>query len=572
MSAFKRFGLGDQIDNVLVLEPEWSLASGTSGWRGSPEGSASVSLYGGYNRKPGGVVQEYRFQRTIQGTDSFGKLSRSEPISASVNFIWMTDENLNLAQRSNSCWGHEHWKTVMGLYDYYNRRSPDYTTASYDHYSLFFHKDSRNAVVLSGNLGAPTGSFTLESWAKPIYTTSSTGDFTIQSRNNVFWLGITGSTGLIAFSSSRGVVTSSVGPTRGEWNHVAVSYDSTSLTGTLYLNLQSVGTFGMASLSSPASTALHSIGNRIDGYGAANEGSWSTGSLKRSFHGFMGESRVWHRALTYVELSSSHNVRLTGSSLSVAKSVLWFNEGPLAAIAALPMGSGVLDQARTAVGSSFPYANMRGFDDRRGPGWHPNDNTEFYLSKQFAPASVNVSRMLVLSIPAGMAGRRIVPESVRVTCKTFDSYGIDRALLDDGRGGLYLSGSAAWNKVGNVFYDEGLMIIKDPSLLDFAASWVGVSDSPTNLLQLDFRGESRIPVKTLMCRIDRGDLNASLNQTFWEEEDDGDRVRTHASGNLYVTTVGLYNSDRELVGVARLAEPTRVRLRDKMNIKLRMDF
>jgi hypothetical protein len=75
-----------------------------------------------------------------------------------------------------------------------------------------------------------------------------------------------------------------------------------------------------------------------------------------------------------------------------------------------------------------------------------------------------------------------------------------------------------------------------------------------------------------MCRIDRGEFNCSSNETFYDLEDDGLRVRSQPSGSLRVTTVGIYNADRELVGVARLADPLRVRERDRLNIKLRMDF
>lgn len=585
MPAFKRFGPGDQIDNVLVLEPLWTLSSGTGGWSGAPEGSASVSLYGGYNRKPAGVVREYRFQRTIQGTDSFGILARSEPITASVNFVWMTDESLNLTQRSSTRWGHEHWKTVQRLYADYKRRDPDYVTSSYDHYVLYFQRDSRNVVAASGNVAQTTGSFTIESWVKPLLTSSATNDFTVQSCNNVFWLGITGSNGRLAFSSSYGIVTASQGPTRGEWSHVAVAYDSTTLSGIFYLNLQNVGTFTMSPLTASVATSLHSIGNRLDGYGASAEGSWSTGSLRRSFHGFIGESRVWRTYRSYAQLSSSHNHRLTGSELGTAQMVFWFNEGPLSRpTASLTLGSGALDQAQLSASAPFPFANLRGFDDRLGPVWHPSDNTLFYIPKRFASGSEDVSRMLGITVPAGMYGRRMVPESISITCRGYDSptYGLVRTLIDDGRGGLYLSGSVAsgsagaesvgWNKVGNVFYDEGLVVIRDPSLLDFAGTWMGVSENPSNLLQLSFRSESRIPVKTLMCRIDRGDLNASLNPTFYRTEEDGDRIPRHPSGSVYVTTVGIYNSDRELVGVARFAEPLRVRPRDRMNVKLRMDF
>jgi hypothetical protein len=104
--------------------------------------------------------------------------------------------------------------------------------------------------------------------------------------------------------------------------------------------------------------------------------------------------------------------------------------------------------------------------------------------------------MLVLDVPSAFYGRGLVPGSVRMTCRAFESFGLIRTLVDDGRGGLYLSGSAAsgsrivsdvyagvgWNKVGNVFYGEGLAVIKDPSLLDFGRT-DGAFIDPTSTLE-----------------------------------------------------------------------------------------
>lgn len=629
MSVFKRFGPGDQIDNVLVLEPTWTLVSGSSGWRGSPEGSASVSLYGGYNRAPGGVVREYRFQRTIQGTDSFGVLARSEPITASAEFVYMTKEERPIFQRSSTRWGYEHWKTIMRLYDHYSRRDPDYVTSSYDHYSLYFQRDSRNVVSLRVSANgsphyAPTGSFTLETWAKPFQTTSEIQDFTIQNYNSYFWFGITGSNGTLAFSSSLGLFTSSIGPTPGRWHHTAVSFNASSLTGTFYLDLQNVGNFVLPSALSSSDIAgvrKWTVGNVISASNAvAGDLHTDVGSLRRSFHGFIGDTRFWKASRTWSEISSSHSHRLSREQLSGSSAPLAYlalNDGPLSVFrwpAALSIptvaGSGALNS--TEFGDyANGFARLMSFNDRSGPVWHPSDNVEFYPPKQFvrgitsgsfeagssaAPSrSEDVQRMLVLTVPAGMAGRRITPNSVSLTDRAYSSgsFGLVRTLIDDGRGGLFLSGTAVssslnvatgvtspeesyrgveWTKVGNVFYDEGLVVIKDPALLDFAAPWTAASVHRDDLLQFSFRGDSRIPVKTLMCRIDRGDINASLNQTFWEAEEDGDRIRRHPSGSIYVSSVGIYNSDRELVGIARLAEPLRVRPRDRMNIKLRMDF
>ncbi len=750
MGAFKRFEPGDQVDNVLILEPAWVLSSGSSGWRGSPEGSASVSLYGGYNRQPEGVVREYIFQRTIQGTDSFGKLSRSGPITASVNFVYMTSEERPFYERSNTRWGYEHWKTVMRLYDYYERRSPDYVTASYDHYCLYFQKDSRNVVRFSAPTSM-TASYTIESWVKPFLTSSVDQDFTIANMNRMFWFGIDGSSGRLALTNYNAftTVTSSVGVPCGDWTHVSARFDATTGTGSFAMNGVFAGTFILPSLQEDGFNHEFSIGNILSGTGSPNDdegftaGYSSRGELS-SFHGFIGETRLWYLYRSDAQLSSSMGTTLTGSAVGVTGSIICarLNEGPLATfptsilfggdatyVAPTAMGSGTvnasaMEQSKSPSRVTYPWGWLCSFDDRPGPGWHPNDNINFYVPKKLAgppvcdPVSMtnmsaaggvsgsgyaDVSRMLVATVPAGMYGRRIVPNTVSIRCKAFSdqSYGLVRTLIDDGRGGLFLSGSARlnpagagaatgsyvvttssisfvsrfdgpafngigitqtqlgpmgspnwglnesdpynmvltvpcefdgftpsanmwslyqffgtsshyirptaitapndaagspfftlgggtfgnqalafsgsyrgveWNKVGNVFYDEGLIVIKDPALLDFAAPWTAASEDPSVLLDLAFHGESRIPVKTFMCRIDRGDINASLNQTFWDEEEDGDRIRRHPSGSLYVSTVGLYNSDRELVGVARLAEPLRVRPRDRMNIKLRMDF
>lgn len=891
MTAFKRFEPGDLIDNVLVLEPTWDLSSGSNGWDGSPEGSASVSLYGGYNRQPGGVVQQYVFQRTIQGTDSFGKLTRSEPITSSVHFVYMTNEERNLGERSDERWGYEHWKTVMRLYDYYKRRDPDYVTSSYDYYCLYFQGDSRNIVRFGPAPSQMSSSWTVESWVKPFATASSDHDFTIAAKNYAFWLGITGSTGRLTLGMELvggdplTYFTASSGPTVGEWSHVAARYDASTGTGSFSINGVSAGTFlPSGPISQVGIDNAFTVGNVLSGAVLFVDPAIATtnrGFTNRSFYGFVGETRLWHVHRSDTELSSSMRRSLTGSLLWTTGSVVCarFTDGPLATFpqasvfgAVGPaLGSGTVDatameQVSKGAASRYPWGLLCSFDDRNGPVWHPNDNSGFYPPKRLAGPPVcdpevmsragttttgsgyeSVSRMLVATVPAGMYGRRIVPNSVTLRCNTFDGeeFGLRRVLLDDGRGGLYLSGSAnpnyapdypssaqelnsimgsfgalptygwlcddltgsltasfgnqylapsdmgygngypqyrfagpgpsgsdyavkmtydfggngpaftgsnstlnvtatddmffvwvaklesnladgrdhrildknnglgqgyrvayyntggqmtasltiqntlngtaniylpvgasvltqwhtgmavldratgmayiviatldgtvysagtsfpglgtmttpstpftigarngvdwqlaalyagteagtittnvsgalaafanvirasgrlptqtdhdsvVWNKVGNVFYDEGLIVIKDPALLDFAANWSDSSDHPEDLLHLSFRGESRIPVKTFMCRIDRGDLNASLNKTFWREEEDGDRVRRHPSGSIYVSTVGLYNSDRELVGVARLAEPLRVRPRDRMNVKLRMDF
>lgn len=646
MSAFKRFGPGDQIDNVLVLEPDWELVSGSSGWRGSPEGSASVSLFGGYNRQPGGVVRSYEYERMIQGTNSFGKLVRTEPLTASVHYAWLTNEELSLGERTGERWGYDHWKTVMRLYDYYSRRDPDYVTSSYDHYCLYFNSGSTNIVSMLDRTSSapvlykslPTGSYTIEAWFKPFTTGTAVSNLTVLSKARAYKLFVDGSSGKLVWAIHSGTtavrtaLTGTTSVTPGAWHHAAVTFDATTRSGTMYLDLREEGTFGWTAggIPNPINyTGSFHIGAEWGGTVTQqgvmnptfreNPTVSAIGLAGTVFQGFIGQVRVWGVKKTFADISASHNMRLTGSALGAPLlSDIRLSEGPLVqgpltdvvgsgpTYQATGPGSGVFDYAaQYQNGSSTPfYGNLYSFNSRPGPVWHPNDNDAFYLPKAFVSAPSpgtnwtgsllsSIDRMRVISVPTGFYGRQITPGSVRITDRAWSNptYGLIRTLIDDGRGGLFLSGSACsssidssgeqtieqyrgveWNKVGNVFYDEGLIVIRDPSLLDFGEPTAHVSSHPNDLLQVGFRGNSRIPVKTLMCRIDRGDLNASLNQTFWREEEDGDRIRRHPSGSLYVTTVGIYNSDRELVGIARLAEPLRVRTRDRMNVKLRMDF
>lgn len=593
MPAFKRFGPGDQVDNVLVLEPRYDLASGNLGWRGSPEGSASLSLYGGARRSPVGTVQSVEYQSIFPGAGSLPRPRRGLPLTASVNFVWMTGETLDVTQRSSTRWGEEHWDTIQRLYNDYSHRDPDFVTGTYDYYCVYLQRDSGNVIVGAGGAGpviSMTSSFAIETWIKPFLTASSVHDFTLAASSRMFAFGITGSSGLLVFSSSVGSFTSSFGPQERRWSHVAVSYDAVAQKGAFFVNLQDAGTFSMAPLtgSNSYSGSLTFGGRWGSGTLKGNvevTSSKVVGSVNQSFHGFMAETRVWPGTRSQVQLSSSYNVSLTGSSATGTISTLRFVEGPLASLSGPARGSGSVDRADATAGTLYYHWS---FDDRIGPGWHPNDNVNFISNKSVVSGTAQA--MLVVDIPQAFYGRQIVPGTLVLTDRTYSSgsYGMVRVLNDDGRGNLFISGSVCssslaaredydgvgWNKVGNVFYGEGLVVIKEPALLDFGSIHDGTTTTshPNDVLQLSFRGQSRVPVKTLMCRVDRGDVNASSNPTFWVQDADGNRVRRHPSGSLYVTTVGIYNSQRELVGVARLADPVRIRDRDRLNFRLRMDF
>jgi hypothetical protein len=141
----------------------------------------------------------------------------------------------------------------------------------------------------------------------------------------------------------------------------------------------------------------------------------------------------------------------------------------------------------------------------------------------------------------------------------------------------------SWNRVGNVFYSEGLIVISEFGLtgignfnasIAFAPQYIAGIGSPSPL-ELEFVGSQRIATKTFMCRMDAGACNASNNSTF-SQVDPGDpasqKMIVQEEPVTYISAIGLYDDFRNLVAVAKLAQPIRKRERDRLNFKLRMDF
>jgi hypothetical protein len=172
---------------------------------------------------------------------------------------------------------------------------------------------------------------------------------------------------------------------------------------------------------------------------------------------------------------------------------------------------------------------------------------------------------------------------------SYANKGLQRVLMDDGKGRLYISGSVLrpisgedytgmrWNKVGNVFYSEGLVVITDPSLADFGDIGNDASAS-VDTLQVSFNGLERISTKVFQCFVPAGDANGSNNPTFTKYSNNTNDqyyekwVVKQDKPTPWITAVGLYNEDHKLVAIAKLAQPIRKREKDKLLIRLKMDF
>jgi len=159
------------------------------------------------------------------------------------------------------------------------------------------------------------------------------------------------------------------------------------------------------------------------------------------------------------------------------------------------------------------------------------------------------SEFTYIGIPNIKFGEEIRTESFSVTSG-------DYTVADDGYGNL-TSGS---EHIGNIFYKTGDIVLTNTSSL----AYTDISESYFDTLS--YRGKTKIYENTIFCSINRGELTMTLNDTAYS----GSRVyNTVVSGsglpidsilsssewNPYITTIGLYDDEHNLLITGKLAKP-----------------
>jgi hypothetical protein len=136
------------------------------------------------------------------------------------------------------------------------------------------------------------------------------------------------------------------------------------------------------------------------------------------------------------------------------------------------------------------------------------------------------------------------------------------------------------SRVGNVFYGTGFMVISDPRP-KYANAFLGeYGNYDYNGLTNGFRGEFRSTVTfyeyEVICKIRRGEFNFTQNPTVRVDKagysQELENYVTSSFFNPYITSVGLYDNDYNLVAVAKLANPLEKRDDVDINVIVRFDM
>ncbi len=214
--------------------------------------------------------------------------------------------------------------------------------------------------------------------------------------------------------------------------------------------------------------------------------------------------------------------------------------------------------------SIVPGANTAG-DVLTGPldssGRYFNYNQTTLTFEKYFPTGAN-DTIGVLSIPSRLYGNFIQPGSFRWS-------GISGSIYDDGQGNLLLSGS---NEIcGQIFYPHGLAVITSDSnpgadgygVALYGSGVYGVGDvtiidgfinSPN--VTCSFSSSLTIWETQYKCTIRENEFTLTQNPTALSGSDGTMYGFVTASYfSPYVTTVGLYDDEQNLLAIGKLSQP-----------------
>jgi hypothetical protein len=198
----------------------------------------------------------------------------------------------------------------------------------------------------------------------------------------------------------------------------------------------------------------------------------------------------------------------------------------------------------------------------------------------------------VIAIPSNLFGEYIKPGTFTLSYES-------GSFTDDGEGNI-LTGSS---KVGDIIYEHGMVIITHGETLEilsllpplpeppqFRTPRESISIKTPNAPIPQLMGMSPITSPNLTCSFDstitiyesqykctlrENEFNFSQNPTLISGSTNSGKIYDYATGsyfNPYVTTVGLYNNDKELLAVAKLAQPLPLSSVTDMNILINLDL
>jgi len=144
---------------------------------------------------------------------------------------------------------------------------------------------------------------------------------------------------------------------------------------------------------------------------------------------------------------------------------------------------------------------------------------------------------------------------------------------------IFNEASAAGVLDSTVFVNNPKIVdLGDATTLGFDAAVTGATISQmadglrNRIYNISYNNTTELNSTIYFCRVGHNDFNYSSNPTYLSSSQL--RVKTRASDTpvSYITTVGLYSADNELLAVAKLSEPLKKDPTNEITLRVRLDY
>lgn len=186
------------------------------------------------------------------------------------------------------------------------------------------------------------------------------------------------------------------------------------------------------------------------------------------------------------------------------------------------------------------------------------------LQRTHDPSS---NQMVFFDISNLYYGNRVYPGTFSIvdTALTASRSRVSITLKDDGYGNVYRADAATphanWSSVGNIYYNEGIVVVKDPSLFFFGKENFAV----------DFRGDQNIHVMKINAILGANEFNSSSNPNY-------QLISASAYPNdvdpsfVYVTSINFHDDNFNVIAKTVLAQPIIKRKGERYLLRSRIDW
>jgi hypothetical protein len=140
----------------------------------------------------------------------------------------------------------------------------------------------------------------------------------------------------------------------------------------------------------------------------------------------------------------------------------------------------------------------------------------------------------------------------------------------------YLITSSNYPYIGNVFYNTGIATITDHFFAQYPGT-IGIDTESyqNNPAEISYQGTMPIIEHEYQCTVDENDFNFTNNVSVRRgKSNQKQQIQDTYTGSMfkpYVTTVGLYNEENELLVVGKLGQPVRMSDETDTTFVLRWD-